>query len=153
MQKKMSEVAARVEAEHESLKRTMSTLENEIKQEISSEDFSVWKLEFMGKLRDFQSSLLKHFDLEEEGDFMEEILSIAPQFRDRIERLEEEHTEIISDLNGILADLKKFSDRDFPQLVGIRKRVGEIFTTLHSHEAAERELMQDVYLQDHGPVD
>lgn len=153
MSKSKIEISQKIEQEHQNLRADISLLEDEVNKHVEKEQLTSWKLDIMGRLRDFQNHLSKHFDLEEEGGFMDEISNIAPQHQDKIDQLENEHKQITHDLDAVIEDLKQLHQGDFGQLTGIRERILGIFTNLHTHEALERELMQDVYLQDTGAGD
>lgn len=145
-----SDVALQVEKDHEGLNQDIGTLKMTIMMEISAKDFPNWRLEFIWQLRDFKNRLLKHFDLEEEGGFMNEVLSIAPQTERKVKELKEEHEHIVIHLDEILMDLKGLLDKNTEKLDSIRNRMTEVIATLLQHEAAENQLMQTAYYQGYG---
>lgn len=143
----------KVEKDHQHLKRDMDQLTKEVSAKISEEQFPEWKLEFTWQLRDFKNQLLKHFELEEEGGFNEELIHAAPEHHNRVRQLEDEHKQIISTLEKIVADLKQMDPTSFHEAPAIRERVLNLLKLLRAHEAAERQLIQDAYLQDFGAAD
>lgn len=145
-----SDIAKQVEQEHACLKRDLADIKRDMMKAVKGEAFGEWRLEFMWRLRDFRVHLLKHFDLEEEGGFMAEILSEAPEAMGQVEKLETEHQEIITTLDGILADMKKLERNDEEKLEKIRTRVLELVSTVHAHEAAENELILTMSYQEYG---
>ncbi|MFQ5751536.1 MAG: hemerythrin domain-containing protein [bacterium] len=147
---KKSDIAVQIEKEHECLKRDMGDIKTEVTREVIAEDFSDWRLEFLWRLRDFRTHLQKHFDLEEEGGFMNELLKEAPQALNSIKKLETEHDQIVSDLDGILTQLKELELKDDRKLADIQNRVTTLVSTIQKHESAENELMQKVYCQEYG---
>lgn len=147
---KKSDIAVQIEKEHECIKRDMGDIKDAVMKEVTDQDFSNWRLEFIWRLRDFRTHLLKHFDLEEEGGFMNEILSEAPQAMTQVKKLEAEHEQILARLDGILADLKALEVRDVSKLEDIRNRVIQLISTIRGHEEAENNLIQTVYYQEYG---
>lgn len=147
---KKSDIASQIEREHECIKRDMGDIKMAIMEEVSPRNFPDWRLEFIWRLRDFKNHLLKHFELEEEGGFMAEILSESPEAINQVKKLEAEHGQIVSELDGIIADLKKIHEKEIPKLEDIRSRVTQLMATIRNHEAAENELIQTVYYQEYG---
>lgn len=147
---KKSDIAIQVEKEHECIKRDMGDIEGAISKEIPFEEFSEWRLEFMWRLRDFRLHLLKHFDLEEEGGFMNEILAEAPESAGKVAKLEQEHQQIVSDLDGVLSSLKELELRNDEKLQDVRRRVSQLISAIRNHEAAENDLIQVAYCQEYG---
>jgi len=148
-----SKFVKKVEEGHENLKKEMNNIQNEMSAEIPRETFKEWQLEFTWRLRDFRNELLKHFELEEHGGFTEEIIEVAPQYHKRIKQLENEHQEIINTLDTIIEDVKKLRAHEVDQFDGIKNRLHDLLSAINTHEASERELIQDAYLQDFGAAD
>ncbi|MFQ5652385.1 MAG: hypothetical protein ACE5IY_20840 [bacterium] len=147
---KKSDIAIQVEKEHECIKRDMRLLEETFAQGEQAEEFAEWRLEYMWRLRDFRLHLLKHFDLEEEGGFMQEILERAPEVHGKLRQLEMEHEKIVTDLDAILSALKTMAFRNESKLEGIRSQVLQLLSDIRTHEAAENELIQTIYCQEYG---
>ncbi|MFQ5823029.1 MAG: hemerythrin domain-containing protein [bacterium] len=147
---KKSDIASQIEKEHECIKRDMVDIKMDVMKEVSPKNFPDWRLEFIWRLRDFKTHLLKHFDLEEEGGFMNEILSEAPEAMNQVKKLEAEHGQIVSDLDRILSDLKEMQEKDISKLDGIRNCVIQLISTIRAHETAEDNLIQTVYYQEYG---
>lgn len=147
---KTLDLAEQIKNEHECLKRDLGVIRENITREAAAENFAEWRLEFMWRLRDFKNHLLKHFDLEEEGGFMSEILQQAPEAANQVKKLEAEHGEILSRLDGILADLKGMEVKEPSRLEDIRHRVLQWIALMHAHEETENKLIQKVYYQVYG---
>ncbi len=150
MSKDKKTLATRIEEEHASLHSMTQKIRTEFAKEIAPAAFADWKIEILVLLRDFQNELLKHFDLEELSGFMEDLLMLAPRKSRVVEQLEAEHEQVIEGLQEALDDLKKLGEFKAEDLSDFRTRVEKILTTLDAHEAAERELIYDVYFQDIG---
>jgi iron-sulfur cluster repair protein YtfE (RIC family) len=151
MEKKRSDLAKQIQQDHEEMKQEMGLLKKEIEKEVSPDQFSQWRMEFLWKLRDFKNDMLKHFDLEELSDFPTELRNLAPHYMSRFEDIKAEHKKIVIDLEEILQLLKDMND--LSSFNKVRQKLNELLSFIHSHEAAERELLEDTYLQDYGAKD
>lgn len=153
MTQKKSDVARRVEEDHKSINQEVQKLKISMKKEFEPEDFSNWRLEFIWQLRDFKNRLLKHFDLEEEGGFMRDVLNVAPHSAGKVNQLKDEHDQIILDLDDILAKLKSMQEKDLSELENIRTSLNEIISDLRKHENEEHILLQRAYYREFGGAD
>ena len=153
MAKKSSDLAKQIQKEHEDLKREMNSLQKEIEKDISPGNFNKWRLDFLWKLRDFKNEMLKHFDLEELSDFPNDLLNLAPHYMRRFEDIKSDHQKIIIDLEEILQELKSMDEKNLSTLNNTRQKIFDLISFIHTHEAAERELLEDTYLQDYGAKD
>lgn len=146
-------LAAKIQEEHDHLKEEMKKISTLLQQETTEESYPQWRLDLMWKLRDFNTELLKHFDLEEEGGFMRDVLKMAPQKINAVRELEDEHVRISENLDTVLKQLKQTENRDESALAAIRNGVKEIMAMILAHEAAEGELIATTYYQDDGVGD
>jgi len=145
-----SEIAAAIEKDHEQLHGAMSTIAEDARARVSVDEFQEHRLQLLMRLRDFQNHLLKHFDLEEEGGFLESLVTIAPHNAKKVEDLEREHKKILVDLRQILSDVKEAANPQSPFFVRARDQLDSLFSLIDDHEARERELLQVSYFQDLG---
>jgi len=146
-------MASRIEQEHADLREVIKEIEKEIQKDPSKEEFTSWKLDFMRRFRDFQNELTKHFDLEEEGGFMEDLVARAPHHARQVDELEHEHEDIAVGLGAIADALKGMNEHTMSGLPAVRQRIREVLEVLHRHEEAERDLIQKAYFQDIGVGD
>ncbi|MCG8606447.1 hypothetical protein MJD09_15870 [bacterium] len=153
MIKKRSEVAVKVEQDHHAINQQMGELKKSMMGEVRSADFSDWKLEFVWQLRDFKNRLLKHFDLEEEGGFMTDVLEAAPQSEMKVTQLKREHEYIITSLDRLTSDLKEIQEMEPTRLEGVRNGINDIMKSLRDHETEEHMLMQRAYFREFGGAD
>lgn len=147
---KKSDLSTRVEQEHEHLRRELEQLQSSSSAPASGDDFSQWRLELIWQVRDFKNSLLKHFDLEEEGGFMRDVRKMVPNSDLQIKGLLAEHREMEEALDRILGTLKEMNERDEDKLDRLQNQVGELVTTINSHETTEQHLIQRTYYRDYG---
>ncbi|NNE45730.1 MAG: hemerythrin domain-containing protein [Rhodothermales bacterium] len=152
MADKKSNIASRIEEEHASLRQLMKVIGESVGRDPEG-DFGEWKLELIWTLRDFQNELVKHFDLEEDGGFMDDVIRKAPQESKKAEVLEMEHREFLDELDSITDVLKQMNEQNTSALPTVRERVLALINKLHDHEASERDLIYTVYFQDIGVGD
>jgi len=146
-------VAARVEKDHAHINEDISKIKTSMMKDVLPEEFSNWKLEFVWELRDFKNRLLKHFDLEEEGGFMHDVIEVAPREVRRVEKLKMDHEVIIADLDRLLVRLKNLEQKDVKRLKEIRSGLHELMSTLRQHETEEHVLLQRAYYREFGGAD
>jgi len=144
------ETALEVERDHKHLTEQMARFKLFVKSEPEPEHYSRWRLEFLWQLRDFKNRLLKHFDLEEEGGFMEDVMVMAPHCARQIKELKKEHERIPVLMDGILAELKAMTKMDSDKLARIQSRISEVMGTLREHENQEHKLIQNAYYSEYG---
>lgn len=153
MSERSKQLASRVQEEHERLEGLILEIREEIGRPVNSERFADWRLEFVWKIRDFQNELTKHFDLEEDGGFMADVMKRAPRFSPRVVILEAEHFEACRRLDDIISELKLLTKYDNTRWDEVSDDIMALFDLLERHEAAERDLILEVYFQDIGVGD
>jgi hypothetical protein len=150
MTENKSNLSAKVMDEHNILRENINTLSKNIEMDVPDEKYEEWRLEFMWQLRDFRNHCLKHFDFEELGGFMKDVLNDAPETKRSVEKLEEEHSKIIKELDQILDDLKALEQKAEIKLEENKRKIKHLIIKLKAHEKAENDLMQKVYSQEYG---
>jgi hemerythrin-like domain-containing protein len=143
-------VAEQMERDHKILNRKMGELKIILSDDVSPKDFPNWRLECILELQDFKEQLKKHFALEEEGGFMNEVLQMAPETERQISKLLAEHKQMIKSLDEILSALKPMLEKDPASLETVRINLNEMMVTLRQHENAEYDLIQKAYYQQYG---
>ncbi|MFQ5500660.1 MAG: hemerythrin domain-containing protein [Candidatus Zixiibacteriota bacterium] len=150
MTKSKPTVVTQVEDEHILLKQEMGALSMFAMQEKMNSDFGEWRLQFVWQLRDFKNRLLKHFDLEEEGGFMRDVLKISPQSLRKVDDLKAEHEKIAADLDRLTATMRAMRERNSEVLQSVRSDLNEIIVALRKHESEENQLIQRAYYREYG---
>ena len=150
MSEEKSKITSKVLEEHNILKENINTLSKNIEKDVPDDKYEEWRLEFMWQLRDFRNHCLKHFDFEELGGFMKDVLNDAPETKTVVGKLEEEHTKIIKELDSILDDLKLLEKKEPEKLNNLKSDVKHLIIKLKAHEKAENDLIQKVYSQEYG---
>lgn len=147
------DIASSIEADHARLKALMAELADEVNAEVTAPEFAAWKVAFLWRLRDFENQLLKHFDLEEDGGFMTDLLRLKPQWAARIAQLGDEHAQIRTRLDVLIGHLKATRDLGSFSAPGFRREVHDLLDLIRAHEALECELIQSAYYQVYGAGD
>jgi len=150
MQQNNMDIVRRVEEEHVTLRLLMKSVTDSFARPPGG-DITDWKLNLVWELRDFRNALVKHFDLEEDGGFMGDVVATAPHEKRRVDQCEREHAEFLKEIDDITAELKRMIDPSAVQ--GVRERLDKLIEKLHDHEALECELLGTVYFQDFGTGD
>ena len=153
MASKKLEVEKQLIKEHEELNRHIGELRLTIMEKVSTKDFPNWRIQFIGRLGDLKHKLTNHFEFEEQGGFMTEVIDEAPQFLNQVKELEIEHKRILSNLDGVVTDIEKLDVKDNLELQDIFNRLSGIMSTLHHNEMAENELMQSAFYREYGSPD
>ena len=148
-----SDIARQVIEEHEELSRNIGELKITILEKVSTKDFPDWRIQFIGKLQDLKQKLTSHFEFEEQGGFMAEVIDEAPQLLNQVKELEIEHKQILANLDGVVKDFKKLGVKDDLELQDIFNQVSRILNELHHHEMTENELLQSAFYREHGGPD
>ncbi len=102
-----------------------------------------------GELREFRDHLQRHFDLEEQGGFLDDIVVRLPTAARKIELLRREHETILASVDELL----DFCTVEMTQLNNLCMRVHEMISNLKRHENVEHELIQAAYCLDIGTGD
>ncbi len=147
---KPTEIAARIRKEHQHLEEEMKKIRNFISHDVLVSEYPKWRLDFLWILRDFHNVLHKHFDLEEEGGFMSDVLEVAPHRVPAIEQLQKEHDILNQNLLDIIKCLKECQEKEDALLADVKKRILQLLDLLEEHEVSEGELLASTYLQDEG---
>lgn len=150
MERDKTEVAEKIAKDHQSIRRYIGALNLSEMTEVDAKEFFDWKLEFIWQLRDFKNRLLKHFDLEEEGGFMEDIVKVAPHLSRKVSGLKVEHDQILMSLDEILFKLKRMKKKNDTELEQVQFELNDVITSLRDHENEENILMQQAYYREFG---
>jgi hemerythrin-like domain-containing protein len=144
------DIDTKLRQQHEQIKTEIKAISASLSTDVSEEEFPSWRLDLLWALRDCLNDLQKHFDLEEEGGFLSNVLKIAPQHQQAVKRLAEEHGTVSLRLNEAISAIKTLSLADRQNLRPIWEEVESIFRLLREHEAVEGELLLTTYSQDEG---
>lgn len=103
-----------------------------------------WRDALHDRLETLKAELREHFGRETKGYLFERIPAIYPTQARRIERLAEEHSEILRRLEEGVRDIEKGLGSDDR----IRAKMLALMTTIRRHEAEEDEILVSAYWDD-----
>lgn len=104
--------------------------------------------------RHLHTQLRKHMEMEEQDGFMQPVRTRRPMLTSRVDRLLQEHREMISRCVAIELFLEQCTKNPVSQNVAIvRARVDSLFEALQRHEADENRLVQTAFNLELGAGD
>ena len=126
-------IAEELHQEHVELGREVSKLESVLAGEFD------WP-EIADLLDSLEARIHSHFDFEEEGGYLEELLRLAPRVDSEVRKLREEHDTLRTDIGKAVEWARRKHDRP-----GLREHVTVWLSLLGHHEASENRLVQVVF--------
>jgi hypothetical protein len=115
---------------------------------IDSDDFTLWKIEFIWQMREFKNKLLKHFELEEDSGFFDHFPVSDRNSSPFGKKIKAEHKHISKELDKVILNLKKVKDINHPGLKIVESKILNLITELHSHEHVEMSVIHSIYNPD-----
>jgi hypothetical protein len=112
---------------------------------MESEDFTLWKIEFIWQMREFKNNLLKHFDFEEDSGFFDHFPKPQSNGGTYGKRMRSEHKQLAKDLEKILIKLKKIRDIRNPDLKKMEVDIQHLITEISKHEDREIGVINSLY--------
>lgn len=125
-------------AAHEKLMRDLQQLEDGVRAESGI-------AELAAGLSRVQGDVAAHFESEEQGGYMSDVIDRAPQVNARVQKLLAEHTRLLRSLEQLIAASRAGSAGTIAPL---RQRTAHWIAAVREHEAAENRLVQKVYSRD-----
>lgn len=101
------------------------------------------------QLQNLRDELRRHFQLEEQGGYMQEIREKRPNWNDRIDDLLTQHAAMLSTMGELLDEADEIVRRTEQWQANFEK----LLSALDNHEHAENQLVQEAYEQDIGSKD
>lgn len=144
------QISEKIKEDHLSIKSLTQQIRQHIKKDVSDITFESWLHNLNDLIQKLQHKLIEHFEMEEEGGFMADILSIAPQKRHAISQLKSEHEMMLKDVKLILRCVSEAHTIEETKMINLTHRIRELLDLLTTHEAAENILLEDTYLRDEG---
>lgn len=144
------QVPKRLADEHREINQTADALDALVAQQDAAEGYAEWRRSLQEKLELFADLLEAHFQHEEEGGFLRDVLRDVPNSEISVQTLKREHAEVRSALASVLGDLGATRHGGDNDVKRIRTAVQSILSTLHHHELSEQQLIQRTYYRDFG---
>ncbi len=139
------ELAQEIRKEHEALIALMRRLQAEVIAPRHS-----WTL-LAEDLRVFLKHLRRHFELEEEGGFMEDILWRWPQAASQVDALRAEHTRLLQEAERLIHRSDQVMNG--PPARAWAEACHRLLSAIREHERKENRLIQELFYIDVGGGD
>lgn len=146
----------RVLHDHVELKKGLSELRDfldEPRPEIGMRGYHTWAAACSARLVELHDKLFRHFRFEEQDGILRDQLRVHPRAQSKVEAIEAEHVEMLTQLRGILSDVLVYSEGKPPADSRIRQRIVAVMDQLQAHEEAEMDLIQRVMYREVGAGD
>jgi len=132
--------------DHRSLKREVDELVVVAEHEVSMDRVLAGRM--AERLERLIHRLSQHFEIEEQGGYLFEVVERRPGLGSRVQVLFEEHTVILSSAHQLSREVL---GEPAPHDVG--QRIIAFIETLRRHELAEHDLIQQAFNEDLGSGD
>ena len=135
----------KIEEEHDTVDRSLENIKVALKTWMESEDFTLWKIEFIWQMREFKNNLLKHFDFEEDSGFFDHFPKTHSNGRNYGKKIRTEHKQLAKDLQKILNKLRKIQDIRNPALKKMEVDILHLISEISKHEDREMSVIHSLY--------
>ena len=112
-----------------------------------------WAAELSQRLLSLHDELFRHFRFEEEAGMKEEILVNHPEVAGRFKEILNEHSDLLSQLRGIVSDVLSYSEGVSLPDNRFRRRISDLLDEFSRHEEAENHLFQRIEYRDLAAAD
>jgi hypothetical protein len=112
---------------------------------ITSDDFVLWKIEFVWQMREFKNNLFKHFDFEDDNGIFDNFPDGDSNNAKQGERIRTEHKQILGNLDKILTRLKKIKTGNDSELKAIELDIFDLVSDIRRHEKEEIKIVHSIY--------
>jgi uncharacterized protein (UPF0335 family) len=117
------------------------------------EDSDRWVARLLEHLPPLARTMREHFQDEEGGDLFSDLSLRRPWIVARLESLKEEHPQLLQEIEKIIDVAGKMRAAEIYELRELNARIQLFVARLRRHEAAENELIFEVYWDDFGVGD
>ena len=145
-----NKISLKIRDEHFSIKSGIQAIRQHVKSNVSENNFKTWRDKLFELINKMAAELSEHFEQEEDGGFMSDILKNVPQKKHAISQLKAEHEMMTQDISVIQRCIKETKSLDETQIVNLSHQINEFLDLLTAHEAAENLLLEDIYLRNKG---
>jgi hypothetical protein len=112
-----------------------------------------WARAMAGKVMRLHDLVFRHFRVEEQAGFVEDLSTKHPQSIRSYRALWRDHDRILADLRAILGAAMVYSEGKLPDNPQLRRWTLSVLDHLAQHEYQETELLQSVVYRDTGAAD
>ena len=117
------------------------------------DDSSLWIGQLLDHLPGLARTMREHFEDEERGPLFAELPQRHPHVSDRLDALKNEHPRMLVEIDKIIDLTGGMRDAEVYELRELNARIQLFVARLRRHEAAENELMYELYWNDIGTGD
>mgnify|MGYP005835663469 CR=1 FL=1 len=153
MTKNKTQVTRQIWFDHENIKIVLEKLRKQLTPFAQNTSFAEWKMDYLHHIFEFKQQLQKHFTLEEEGGFTNNINPITPEDLQIAKRLESEHDQIMELIKFITNELNQIKKPSVKKLESIKKWVDNLIQRIERHENAEDQLLRKAYPDEYGKIE
>lgn len=146
-----SDVLAQLDSEHRQLSKAIQELQALVRSPVTEKTLAGWKKNTEASLEVFQGLVRGHFEHEEEGGFLRDVLREVPNSQREVRALRREHRDIERRLTKIRKKLSKLDDSGAAERIS--RRIAEMTRLLVNHETTEQHLVQRTYYREYGVGD
>jgi iron-sulfur cluster repair protein YtfE (RIC family) len=117
------------------------------------DDTSRWVGQLLDHLPGLARTMREHFADEERGPLFSELPTRHPHIADRLDTLKDEHPRMVTEIDKIIELTGEMREAEVYELRELNARIQLFVARLRRHEAAENELMYELYWNDIGTGD
>jgi hypothetical protein len=137
-----------IKQEHETLRGVVERLRTAARSRPEYMSDEAWRAVALEETRKLRDTLRSHFRLEETDGYLEAVMEKRPGLARSIGKLEEQHTQILSDLERVEDACRGSAPIDEIERLALRG-----LDLLQKHEFAESDLIQEALGSDLGVCD
>jgi hemerythrin-like domain-containing protein len=112
-----------------------------------------WSSSLLENLSSLREHLEKHFEFEESGGFMEEVMKALPNMSPQVEALHRDHEILTYEINDLYRRAERLILDNGPTTREIGEDIRHFLHSLREHERKENALVLRVFLDDVGMID
>jgi len=112
-----------------------------------------WGSSLLENLSSLREHLEKHFEFEEMGGFMEEVMKALPNVSPQVESLRRDHQILAFEINDLYKRAETLILDNGPTSREMGEDIKHFLHSLGEHERKENELILHVFLDDVGMID
>ena len=145
-------IANQLKKEHNHIDKVTRKIEKLVA-EIKSRRALDWNSSLLKNLCSLCDHLEKHFEFEEKGGFMEEVMKAQPNVNPQVEALHRDHQILVYEINDLFRRAERLILDNGPTTLEIGEDIKHFLLSLRDHERKENALVLRVFLDDVGMID
>jgi hemerythrin-like domain-containing protein len=146
-------LASQLQKEHDYILEITVKIESLLKATSRQKQTVDWSSSLLESLSLLREHLERHFDFEETGGFMEEVVRVLPNVSQQVERLKSDHQIMMYEINDLYQRAEKLILYNGSVIKKIELDIKHFLQLLGDHEKKENQLVFRVFLDDVGMID